>query len=145
MKRIWKDIFVIGFALFSMFFGAGNVVFPPYLGLESGHQWFLAFMHDHGHARRCRGICSPSPPGSDGITRPEPRSCHAAMERHGAVHRAWRLPSPDGGHRDGPSPSNGFSPCCFILFFAVIFPWLCVKESAGISQAVSIRMLLTVI
>ena len=44
MKRTWKDIFVIGFALFSMFFGAGNVIFPPYLGLESGSQWFLGFL-----------------------------------------------------------------------------------------------------
>ncbi len=39
-----KDIFVIGFALFSMFFGAGNVIFPPYLGLESGSQWFFGFL-----------------------------------------------------------------------------------------------------
>ncbi len=30
MKHTRKsDIFVIGFALFSMFFGAGNVIFPP--------------------------------------------------------------------------------------------------------------------
>ena len=26
-----------------MFFGAGNVVFPPYLGMESGPQWLLGF------------------------------------------------------------------------------------------------------
>ena len=38
-----RDVFVIGFALFSMFFGAGNVIFPPYLGLESGGQWILGF------------------------------------------------------------------------------------------------------
>ena len=25
-----RDIIVVGFALFSMFFGAGNVIFPPY-------------------------------------------------------------------------------------------------------------------
>lgn len=43
MKRSHKDIFVIGFALFSMFFGAGNVIFPPYLGLSCGSQWFLGF------------------------------------------------------------------------------------------------------
>ena len=41
MKR---DIFIIGFALFSMFFGAGNVIFPPYLGLGAGSQWFLGFL-----------------------------------------------------------------------------------------------------
>ena len=38
-----RDIIVVGFALFSMFFGAGNVVFPPYLGMESGPQWLLGF------------------------------------------------------------------------------------------------------
>ena len=41
MKR---DIFIIGFAMFSMFFGAGNVIFPPYLGLGAGSQWFLGFL-----------------------------------------------------------------------------------------------------
>ena len=34
MKKHLQDSLVIGFALFSMFFGAGNVIFPPYLGLE---------------------------------------------------------------------------------------------------------------
>ena len=38
-----RDIIVVGFALFSMFFGAGNVIFPPYLGLESGSQWVSGF------------------------------------------------------------------------------------------------------
>jgi LIVCS family branched-chain amino acid:cation transporter len=37
------DILVIGFALFSMFFGAGNVIFPPYLGMEAGSEWFSGF------------------------------------------------------------------------------------------------------
>ena len=44
MRQKIRDMFVIGFALFSMFFGAGNVIFPPYLGLESGSQWFLGFV-----------------------------------------------------------------------------------------------------
>lgn len=39
-----KDLFVIGFALFAMFFGAGNLIFPPYLGLISGHQWWVGFL-----------------------------------------------------------------------------------------------------
>ena len=38
------DIFIIGFALFSMFFGAGNVIFPPYLGMGSGPQWIIGFL-----------------------------------------------------------------------------------------------------
>lgn len=43
MKR-YIDQFVIGFALFSMFFGAGNIIFPPYLGLGSGPEWILGFI-----------------------------------------------------------------------------------------------------
>ena len=39
-----RDILVIGFALFAMFFGAGSLIFPPYLGLESGEDWFLGFI-----------------------------------------------------------------------------------------------------
>lgn len=31
-----KNILFIGFMLFSLFFGAGNLIFPPFLGLESG-------------------------------------------------------------------------------------------------------------
>ena len=44
MKSIRTEIWVTGFALFSMFFGAGNVIFPPYLGLESGSAWFIGFL-----------------------------------------------------------------------------------------------------
>ena len=43
MKKHLQDSLVIGFALFSMFFGAGNVIFPPYLGLESGPEWLGGF------------------------------------------------------------------------------------------------------
>src|SRR5690625_329668 len=31
-----KNILFLGFMLFSLFFGAGNLIFPPFLGLESG-------------------------------------------------------------------------------------------------------------
>jgi LIVCS family branched-chain amino acid:cation transporter len=44
MKKELSDILIIGFALFSSFFGAGNVIFPPYLGLESGSNWLLSFI-----------------------------------------------------------------------------------------------------
>ena len=37
------DVIVTGFALFSMFFGAGNLIFPPYLGLTSGDLWLTGF------------------------------------------------------------------------------------------------------
>ena len=38
-KNTAADIVVVGFALFSMFFGAGTVIFPPCLGMEAGSQW----------------------------------------------------------------------------------------------------------
>lgn len=44
MNKRGKDSLIIGFALFSMFFGAGNVIFPPYLGLGAGDQWTLGFL-----------------------------------------------------------------------------------------------------
>lgn len=43
-KTSLKDIAVIGLALFAMFFGAGNLIFPPYLGTNAGSEWFLGFM-----------------------------------------------------------------------------------------------------
>ncbi len=36
-----KETLIIGFALFSMFFGAGNLILPPFLGFKSGSDWFL--------------------------------------------------------------------------------------------------------
>lgn len=39
-----KDVLVVGFALFAMFFGAGNLIFPPYLGFGSAANWFQGFM-----------------------------------------------------------------------------------------------------
>ncbi len=36
-----KNILVTGFALFSMFFGAGNLILPPYLGFNAGPDWLL--------------------------------------------------------------------------------------------------------
>ncbi len=35
-----KDILVCGFALFAIFFGAGNLIFPPYLGVLSGDRLY---------------------------------------------------------------------------------------------------------
>jgi len=39
--RFNKETFVAGFALFSMFFGAGNLMLPPLLGLKAGDAWFM--------------------------------------------------------------------------------------------------------
>ncbi len=43
-KASMGDILVIGFAMFAMFFGAGNLIFPPYLGMVGGDQWFTGFL-----------------------------------------------------------------------------------------------------
>ena len=42
-KNALGEIVVVGFALFSMFFGAGNVIFPPFLGMEAGSRWLEGF------------------------------------------------------------------------------------------------------
>lgn len=36
MNKKTQDILVVGFALFAMFFGAGNLIFPPTLGQQAG-------------------------------------------------------------------------------------------------------------
>lgn len=43
MKNTNKDIIIVGFALFAMFFGAGNLIFPPFLGVISGNRWLIGF------------------------------------------------------------------------------------------------------
>lgn len=43
-KKHVTDSIVVGFALFAMFFGAGNVVFPPYIGMHAGEQWANGFL-----------------------------------------------------------------------------------------------------
>lgn len=61
-NRAPRDIVVVGFALFSMFFGAGNVIFPPYLGMESGPQWLAGFQRVfyRGYRARARGHVRPA-------------------------------------------------------------------------------------
>ena len=45
MKKLSsKEILVIGFALFAMFFGAGNLIFPPSIGLGAGAKWKAALL-----------------------------------------------------------------------------------------------------
>lgn len=36
------DVLTLGFALFAMFFGAGNLILPPYIGLQSTSEWIWA-------------------------------------------------------------------------------------------------------
>lgn len=39
-----KDMIIIGFALFAMFFGSGNLIFPPYLGRMVGDQYWIGLI-----------------------------------------------------------------------------------------------------
>lgn len=39
--KFTKEAFLVGFALFALFFGAGNLILPPYLGFFAGSQWYL--------------------------------------------------------------------------------------------------------
>lgn len=42
MKNKLGTAVTLGFALFAMFFGAGNLILPPFIGLKSGEEWFAA-------------------------------------------------------------------------------------------------------
>ncbi|MBT8261959.1 MAG: branched-chain amino acid transport system II carrier protein, partial [Bacteroidia bacterium] len=58
-----KQIVITAFALFSLFFGAGNLVLPPFLGYNAGVSWFwvaigfaisavvIPILAIYGHAR----------------------------------------------------------------------------------------------
>ncbi len=84
-KNVFKDSLVIGFAMFAVFFGAGNLVFPPQIGLVSGSSVFPAIIgltfiwyfipNVGGSRRRQRGDKS-------GRYLPS-RSCKAAPGFHG--------------------------------------------------------------
>ena len=54
MKKGFRDCIIVGFALFAMFFGAGNLIFPPLLGFMTGSEWFITFI-----AFSSTGICIP--------------------------------------------------------------------------------------
>lgn len=43
MSKKNLDIIIIGFAIFATFFGAGNLIFPPYLEVLAGEKWYIAF------------------------------------------------------------------------------------------------------
>ena len=43
-KSKWKTITTVGFALFAMFFGAGNLILPPFIGLRTEGEWGMALL-----------------------------------------------------------------------------------------------------
>ena len=44
MKLSKKKIILLSFTLFSLFFGAGNLIFPPFLGQQAGSKAIIAFI-----------------------------------------------------------------------------------------------------
>lgn len=44
MSRRVAHTFILGFALFALYFGAGNLIFPPSIGLESGSAWISSLL-----------------------------------------------------------------------------------------------------
>lgn len=44
MSRRTNDVVWVGLALFAMFFGAGNLIFPPFLGFLAGSKWSIALV-----------------------------------------------------------------------------------------------------
>lgn len=40
----YKAVLVYGFAIFAMFFGSGNLVFPLLIGFSAGQYWFMSFL-----------------------------------------------------------------------------------------------------
>jgi LIVCS family branched-chain amino acid:cation transporter len=44
IKDFAKNTVIVGFALFSTTFGAGNLIFPPSVGLAAGNQWIIGFL-----------------------------------------------------------------------------------------------------
>lgn len=44
MKRQFRDILVVGFAMFAIYFGAGNLIFPPFIGATSGIHWLSGLL-----------------------------------------------------------------------------------------------------
>jgi LIVCS family branched-chain amino acid:cation transporter len=44
MGKKFTDVLVVGVALFAMFFGAGNLILPPFMGLMAGTTWKIALL-----------------------------------------------------------------------------------------------------
>ena len=42
--RMGRDMLVVGFAMFAVFFGAGNLIFPPHVGFQTGSAWGAGLM-----------------------------------------------------------------------------------------------------
>jgi LIVCS family branched-chain amino acid:cation transporter len=43
-EKSWVTVMTVGFMIFATFFGAGNLIFPPYLGVVGGNRWWVGFI-----------------------------------------------------------------------------------------------------
>ena len=50
-NHITRDSIIVGLALFSTMFGAGNLIFPPQIGLADGTQWGWGALGHRAHRR----------------------------------------------------------------------------------------------
>ena len=137
MRKSWKDTFVIGFALFSMFFGAGNVIFPPYLGLGCGREWLLGFLcyylADIGLALVALFAILKGG-GSESITQPLGRVPSAVLMSAIVLCIGPMLAIPRTAattYEMSVLPlAAGFSPALFSALFFLVILLLCLRESA---------------
>ena len=138
MRKRKIDILVIGFALFSMFFGAGNVIFPPFLGMQAGSEWFSGFIcyfaADIGLALLTIIAMLKNDSDAQGITRPLGKTASAILLTAVVLCIGPLLAIP----RTAASTYemsvlplvSSVSPAVFsIAFFALILA-LCINESA---------------
>lgn len=44
IAKVIQHTIIVGLALFALFFGAGNLIFPPSIGNEAGHSWVTGLM-----------------------------------------------------------------------------------------------------
>ena len=60
-RNFARDTIIVGLALFATMFGAGNLIFPPQIGLFSGSQWVLGALGLLFGGTSCRcWPCGPS-------------------------------------------------------------------------------------
>ena len=136
-RRRRRDMCVIGFALFSMFFGAGNVIFPPYLGLGCGREWALGFLcyylADVGLALMAIFAIVRSG-SSQAITRPIGRRASTLLMSAIVLCIGPLLAIPRTAattYEMSLAPlASGFSPALFSVLFFLVILLLCLRESA---------------
>ena len=137
VRKDLKDSLVIGFALFSMFFGAGNVIFPPYLGLGCGREWVLGFLcyylADIGLALLAMFAVLRSG-SSDAITRPIGRIPARVLMSAVVLCIGPMLAIPRTAastYEMSLQPlASGVSPVVFSVLFFLVILLLCLRESA---------------